>query len=168
MAALHLTAGVSRCPCSSGAIGGNERRPARRARLSGLRARGGQGFAVAEQQLELPPGWLAGGREALGGAQENGHANGAEAAAGDARLQVADEGEALVITGPGVRVQVQGALLAPAPHTWRSQSWERRAGRASGELGGPWRHGMSALLHCWCSCWRWEGRGRSTQQRPRW
>ncbi len=85
--------------------------------LSGLRACGGQGFAVAEQQLELPPGWLAGGREALGGAQENGHANGAEAAAGDARLQVADEGEALVITGPGLRVQVQGALHAPTSHS---------------------------------------------------
>lgn len=62
---------------------------------------------MAEQQLALPPRWLASVAAGLSDAadvQENGHANGAGAAAQPA-LQIAHEGPLVVISGPGLRVQ---------------------------------------------------------------
>ena len=72
-----------------------------------------QGFAVAEQQLELPRGWLASGAPAPGAPQENGYANGANGAGAPAQpaLRVTEEGDSIVITGPSLRAQARESLL---------------------------------------------------------
>ena len=70
-----------------------------------------QGFAVAEQQLELPRGWLASGAPAPSAPQENGYANGANGAGAPAQpaLRVTEEGDSIVITGPSLRAQARAS-----------------------------------------------------------
>ncbi len=62
---------------------------------------------MAEQQLELPRGWLAHAPAEPGRPVENGHANGANGSAAAPALHVAHEGDAVVITGPGLRAQAR-------------------------------------------------------------
>ena len=62
---------------------------------------------MAEQQLELPRGWLAHAPAEPGRPVENGHANGANGSAAAPALHVAHEGDAVVITGPSLRVQAR-------------------------------------------------------------
>lgn len=66
-----------------------------------------QGFAVAEQQLELPRGWLACAPAQPGRPVENGHANGTNGSAAVPALHVAHEGDAVVVTGPSLRAQAR-------------------------------------------------------------
>ena len=74
-----------------------------------------QGFAVAEQQLELPRGWPASAAPAPVPPLENGYANGAKGAGAPAQpaLRVTEEGDSIVIAGPSLRAQARATSWCP-------------------------------------------------------
>ena len=110
-----------------------------------------QGFAVAEQQLELPRGWLASGAPAPSPALENGYANGANGASAPAQpaLRITEEGDSIVVTGPRLRAQARDSFWG----RYALLSVQAALGAAeeatAGDGASPWGCGRwQVLLSC--------------------
>ncbi|KAK9846491.1 hypothetical protein WJX81_005231 [Elliptochloris bilobata] len=113
-AEVDLPIGAAAVAAAAAAAAGNRAKDAEaflelRADLAQDELWASAGFAVAEQQLELPRGWLAAAAPQPDARLQNGYANGANGANGAIKqpaLRVAHEGDAVVVSGPCVRMQI--------------------------------------------------------------